>query len=138
MRGADLRAKCFILLNGQLTRLPTRPWAEQALYVPGQVYCPAHVDRNDVNPRPLSTLVPSSGLIGCFSDDERKIMAVAWQPYQELFQGVITCIHSDFRIGGLAAGETKEIRGKIYVVDADITALVKRYEQDFPEHVTSR
>ena len=36
------------------------------------------------------------------------------------------------------AGETKEIRGKIYVVDADITALVKCYEQDFPEHVTSR
>ena len=65
-------------------------------------------------------------------------MAVAWQPYQELFLGVITCIHSDFRIGGLAAGETKEIRGKIYVVDADIAALVKRYEQDFPEHVTSR
>ena len=47
-------------------------------------------------------------------------MAVAWQPYQELFLGVITCIHSDFRIGGLAAGETTEIRGKIYVVDADV------------------
>ena len=130
--------KCFIFLDGQLTRLPTRPWAELALYVPGQVYCPAHVDRKDVNPRPLSALVPSSGLIGCFSDDERTIMAVAWQPYQELFQGVIACIHSDFRIGGLAAGETKEIRGKIYVVDADVAALVPRYEQDFPEHVTSR
>jgi hypothetical protein len=72
--------------------------------------------------------------MGCFSADERKILAVAWEPYQELFLGVITCIHSDFRIGGLAAGETKQIRGKIYMVDADVPALVKRYTRDFPEH----
>jgi hypothetical protein len=127
--------KCFVFLDKQLTRLPTTPWATRARYIPGQVYCPSHVDRNDVNPRPLSALVPSSGLIGCFSADERKIMAVAWQPYQELFLGVAACIHSDFRIGGLEAGETKEIRGKIYIVDADVPALVKRYEQDFSEHI---
>ena len=30
-------------------------------------------------------------------------MAVAWEPYQEIFLGVITCIHSDFRLGGLDA-----------------------------------
>jgi hypothetical protein len=127
--------KCFIFLDGKLARLPTPPWAERARYTPGQVYGPAHVDRDDVNPRPLSELVPSNGLMGCFSADERKIMAVAWEPYQELFLGVITCIHSDFRIGGLAPGETKEIRGKIYIVDADVSALVKRYVRDFPEHV---
>jgi hypothetical protein len=134
----DYARKCFVFLDRQLTRLPTKPWAEKARYIPGQVYRPSHVDRNDVNPRPLSELVPSNGLIGCFSSDERKIMAVAWQPYQELFLGVGTCIHSDFRIGGLGAGETKEIRGKIYIVDADVPALVKRYEHDFPEQVRSR
>jgi hypothetical protein len=133
----DYARKCFIFRDKRLTRLPTKPWAVQARYIPGQVYCPADVDRNDVNPRPLSTLVPSNGLTGCFSGDERKIMAVAWQPYQELFLGVITCIHSDFRIGGLGPGETKKIRGKIYVVDADVPALVERYERDFPEHVTA-
>jgi hypothetical protein len=127
----DYARKCFVFLNGRLTRLPTDPWARKARYIPGQVYCPSHVNRNDVNPRPLSTLVPSSGLVGCFSNDERKVMAVAWDPYQELFLGVITCIHSDFRIGGLEPGETKQIRGKLYIVDADIPALVKRYEQDF-------
>jgi hypothetical protein len=83
-------------------------------------------------------LVPSSGLVGCFSGDERKIMAVAWQPYQELFLGVITCIHSDFRIGGLDPGETKEIRGKVYIVDADVPALAARYERDFPEHLRAQ
>jgi len=130
----DFARKCFIFLDGQLAHLPTTPWASEARYTPGQVYRPAHVDRNDVNPRPLSTLVPSNGLIGCFSENGDKIMAVAWQPYQELFLGVATCIHSDFRVGGLAAGERKEIRGKIYIVDSDVDELVKRYKQDFPEH----
>jgi len=125
--------KCFIFLEGTLTRLPTRPWAEKARYVPGQVYCPAGVNRNDVNPRPLSKLVPSNGLTGCFSGEEKMIMAVAWEPYQELFQGVIACIHSDLRIGGLNPGETRQIRGKIYLVAADVNALLKRYRSDFPK-----
>jgi hypothetical protein len=127
--------KCFIFLDGKLTRLPTEPWADKARYTPGQVYCPKNVDRNDVNPRPLSSLVPSNGLCGCFSADEKQIMAVAWEPYQEIFQGVIACIHSDFRLGGLAPGETKKIRGKLYIVPADVPALVARYERDFPEQV---
>lgn len=127
---------CFLFLDGKLTRMPTEPWAEKARYVPGQVYCPRGVDRNDVNPRPLSSLVPSSGLCGCFSADEKQIMAVAWEPYQEIFQGVIACIHSDFRVGGLAPGETKQIRGKLYIVPADVEKLVARYERDFPEQVT--
>jgi hypothetical protein len=126
--------KCFIFLDGRLARMPTRPWATRARYTPGQVWCPAHVDRADVNPRPLSELVPSSGLIGCFSTDETRILATAWEPYQELFQGVITCLHSDFRIGGLAPGQSKTIRGKLYLTGPDVDALVRRYESDFPEH----
>lgn len=125
--------KCFIFLDGKLTRLPTQPWADKARYTPGQVYCPRNVDRQDVNPRPLSALVPSQGLMGCFSADERTILAVAWEPYQELFQGVAACMHSDFRIGGLKPGETKHIRGKLYVVPADVDALFQRYTRDFPE-----
>jgi hypothetical protein len=139
---ADARAlvpayarKCFLFIDGKLTRLPTEPWADKAYYTPGQVYVPRGVDRNDVNPRPLSKLVPSSGLCGCFSADDKQIMAVAWEPYQEIFQGVIACLHSDFRIGGLAPGETKKIRGKLYIVPADVEKLVTRYEKDFPEQV---
>ena len=59
---------------------------------------------------------------------------MAWEPYQELFQGVANCLHSDFRIGGLAPGESKSIRGKLYLSGSDVEALVKRYETDFPEH----
>ncbi|HEY2413438.1 MAG TPA: hypothetical protein VGI40_14395 [Pirellulaceae bacterium] len=128
--------KCFLFVDGQLTRLPTQPWAMTARYVPGQVYAAPGVDRNDVNPRPLSSIVPTSGLCGCFSGDEKQIMAVAWEPYQEIFQGVLACIHSDFRIGGLAPGETKQIHGKIYIVPVDVPALLKRYERDFALQAT--
>lgn len=125
--------KCFLFIDGKLTRLPTEPWADKARYIPGQVYCPKNVDRNDVNPRPLSSLVPSCSLCGCFSADEKHILAVAWEPYQEIFQGVIACMHNDFRIGGLKPGETKTIRGKLYIVPADVEKLVARFERDFTE-----
>jgi hypothetical protein len=124
--------RCFVYVDGRPVRLPTTPWAKEALYTPGQVWCPAAVSREDVNPRPLSSIVPSNGLIGCVSADGKELMATAWEPYQELFQGVIVCIHSDFRVGGLKPGETKTIRGKIYLMPADLTALRGRYLRDFP------
>lgn len=130
--------KCFIFLDGKLERMPTQAWATQARYVPGQVWCPKAVPRSDVNPRPLSPLVPSNGLIGCFSSDEKMLWASAWEPYQELFQGVGRCLHSDFRIGGVKPGETKSIHGKIYIVPNDVPALLKRYQKDFPEHLSAR
>ena len=130
----DYLPQSFIFVDSNLARMPTQPWATMARYIPGQVWCPKNVDRNDVKPRPLSSIVPSNGLIGCFSGDGKQILATAWEPYQELFQGVISCLHSDFRIGGLAPGETKRIRGKVYVVAADVPALLKRYQRDFPEH----
>jgi hypothetical protein len=125
---------CFLFLDGMLTRMPTEPWAREAHYVPGQVWCPEDVSRNDVNPRPLSSLVPSNGLIGCFSADGKQLLATAWEPYQELFQGVIVCLHSDFRIGGLQPGQSRSIRGKLYIMPADVDRLLARYRADFPEH----
>jgi hypothetical protein len=130
----DYLPKCFIFLDGKLIRMPDiRPWAKEARYIPGQVWCPKQVPRTDINPRPLSPLVPSNGLIGCFSSNEEQLFAVAFEPYQELFQGVARCLHSDFRIGGLKPGETKQIKGKIYIVPNDIPALLARYKKDFPE-----
>jgi hypothetical protein len=58
------------------------------------------------------------------------LLATAWWPWQELFQGVRCCIHSDFRIGGLAPGERKEAQGKIYLIENDIESLLKRYSRD--------
>lgn len=125
----DYLPKCFVFLDGKLTRMSDiRPWNKQARYIPGQVWCPKGVPRTDVNPRPLSPLVPSNGLIGCFSGDEKSIFAVAFEPYQELFQGVARCLHSDFRIGSLKPSETKSIKGRIYIVPNDVPALLERYD----------
>ena len=126
---------CFLFLDGKLSRMPTFPWATEGRYTPGQVWVAPGVNRDDVNPRPLSDLVPSSGLIGCFSEDESTIMATAWEPYQELFQGVFACLHSDFRIGGLRSGESKSIHGKIYLVENNIEKLLKRFHCDFPKRL---
>jgi hypothetical protein len=123
---------CFLYVDGKPVRMPIDPWAKKALYIPGQVWCPRGVSRDDVNPRPLSSVVPSNGLVGCVSADGKELVATAWEPYQELFQGVIVCLHSDFRIGGLEPGQTKAIRGKIYLMPADFAALRARYRRDFP------
>ena len=132
--GVQYLPQCFIFIDGVLTRMPTAVWEKEARYVPGQVWCPEHVNRDDVNPRPLNPQVPSNGLIGCFSADEKWILAMAWEPYQELFQGVITCLHSDFRIGGLDPGETKQIRGRVYLIEGGEKELMAAYARDFPEH----
>ncbi len=42
--------RCFLFRDGRAVRLPTTPWARDALYTPGQVWCPADVSRDDVNP----------------------------------------------------------------------------------------
>ena len=130
----DYVPKCFIFVDDKLTRMPTPQWATKARYTPGQVWCPKDVPRTDVNPRPLSELVPSNGLIGCVSGNKKLLFATAWEPYQELFQGVARCLHSDFRLGGLKPNETKKIKGKIYLMENDTAALQKRYASDFPEH----
>lgn len=129
--------QCFLFIDDELSMLPTKPWAEKARYIPGQVYVPQGVPRTDVNPRPMSELVPSHGLTGCFSADRKMIMASCWEPYQEVFLGVITCIHNDFRIGGLAPREKKTIRGKIYILSADVDELRRRHARDFPEQSNS-
>ena len=135
----DYLPQCFLILSNRVTRFPEiQPWVKSARYVPGQTWCPRHVPRTDVNPRPLSPVVPDDGLIGAFSGDGQWLFATAWQPYQELFQGVIRCLHSDLRLGGLQPGETKRIRGRIYLMKADTQSLRNRYAGDFPEHRPSR
>lgn len=149
----DYLPKCFIFLPDNavktnrgdrnlalpvLTRMPTPVWETKARNVPGQVWAAPGVPRTDVNPRPLNPMTPANGLIGCFSGDEQLIFATAWEPYQELFQGVARCLHSDFRLGGLAAGETKRIKGKIYIVPNDVEVLLARYRRDFPAAPSSK
>lgn len=123
--------RCFIFTERGLTLMSQTHREQKARYTPGQVYVPAGIDLNDVNPRPISRTKPINGLVGCFSGDDSMILAGAWSDTQELFQGIIRCIHADFRIGGLAPRERKKIHGRIYIVPNDPSALLARYERDF-------
>ncbi len=123
--------KCFLFTEHGRTMLDRTRRTEEALYRGGQVYVPKGVDPADVNPRALSPDVPVNGLIGCFSGNGQYLLATAWEPTQELFQGVIVCIHSDFRVGGLAAQETKQVHGKIYFLENDTNKLLEHYRADF-------
>ena len=123
--------KSFIFTADGLKFLHQLPRAEDAIYRGGQVYVPSGVPMEDVNPRPISTIRPANDLIGCVSKDGKQIFATAWNSTQELFQGVIVCLHNDPRIGGLKPGEKKELRGKMYFLPNDPERLLERYRRDF-------
>jgi hypothetical protein len=125
-------AKSFIFTDKGLQRLNQLPRNEEAIYHGGQVYVPAGVPIEDVNPRPISSVKPVNALIGCFSADEKQVLAMAWDKTQELFQGVIVCLHNDPRLGGLKPGEKRELHGKVYLLPNDPDALLRRYRADFP------
>jgi hypothetical protein len=124
-------SRCFIFTDRGLTTLDRTRRTEEARYRGGQVYVPQGVDLKDVNPRPISLDKPVNGLIGCFSADDKWILATAWDQTQELFQGVIVCIHNDPRVGGLTPGAVKHLHGKLYILRNDPQALLERYQRDF-------
>jgi len=125
--------KSFVFTDRGLTMLDKTRRTEEAIYHGGQVYAPKGINLEDVNPRPLSPDQPVSDLIGCFSADAQHLLAMAWDQTQELFQGVIVCLHNDPRVGRLKAGETKKLHGKIYFMKNDPEALLRRYKRDFPK-----
>ena len=126
-------SRCFIFTDRGLTILDQTRRETEARYRGGQVYVPSGIGRDDVNPRPISADRPANGLIGCFSEDGQSLLATAWDHTQELFQGVIVCIHNDPRVGGLRPGERKLLHGKIYLLKNDPAELLRRFHRDFPD-----
>ena len=124
--------RSFIFTDRGLTLLSKTRRTEEALYLGGQVYVPQNINRADVNPRPLALDQPVNGLIGCFSADDKYILATAFDQTHELFEGVYVCLHSDPHVGGLAPGEVKKIHGKVYFLPNDVDGLLARYRKDFP------
>jgi hypothetical protein len=135
---SNYTAKSFIFTERGLTRLDDTRRTEEAIYRGGQVYVPKGINLDDVNPRPLCKDAPTNGLIGCFSADDKYILATAFDSTHELFEGVYVCLHSDPHVGGLKPGETRKIHGKIYFVKNDVPALLKRYEADFGPRAKAR
>lgn len=128
---ANYIEKSFIFTKDGLQLLSKLPRTEEAIYRGGQVYVPEGIPLEDVNPRPISTIKPANSLIGAFSADGKKLFATAADQTQELFQGVIVCLHNDPRIGGLKPKETRKIRSKVYILDNNPEELLRRYKADF-------
>lgn len=127
-------SRCFIFTDRGLTMLDQTRRQADGFYRGGQVYMPRGVDLADVNPRPLCLDQPVNGLIGCFSADGKYLLATASDRTQELFEGVFVCLHSDPRVGGLAAGEMKNIHAKLYLIENHPDELLRRYRKDFPKN----
>ncbi len=125
-------SRSFIFTERGLTTLNRTQRREEGFYRGGQVYVPKGINLDDVNPRPICQDQPVNGLIGCFSADGKQLLATASSNTHELFEGVFVCLHSDPHVGGLAPGETKQIRAKIYLLRNDPEELLKLYHQDFP------
>ena len=129
---ADFIRRTFLYTANGLTTLDQLRRTTNALYLGGQVFPMPGVAEAEANPRPIALDRPVNGLIGCFSADDRWILATASDRTHELFEGVYVCLHSDPAVGGLDPGETKTVRQKIYLVPNDPAALLKRYRRDFP------
>jgi len=129
----DYTSRSFVFTEAGLTTLDRMQRTTNALYLGGQVYLPPDIRAEDANPRPLAKNRVANGLIGCFSADDRWLLATASDRTFELFEGVYVCLHSDPLIGGLQPGETKRLRQKLYLLPNDPAALVRRYRRDFPE-----
>ncbi len=126
-------ARSFVFTADGLTPLDRMNRTTNALYLGGQVFLPPGIRAEDANPRPLARNRVTNGLIGCFSADNRWLLATASDRTFELFEGVYVCLHSDPLIDGLKPGETKRLRQKLYLLPNDPAALVRRYRADFPE-----
>jgi hypothetical protein len=124
-------ARSFIFTERGMTMMDRTTRREEALYRGGQVYVPKGIGLDDVNPRPISPDQPVNGLVGCVSADDQWLLATAWDRTHELFQGVYVCLHADPHVGGLRAGETKSVRGKLYLLKNDSKELLRRYQRDF-------
>ncbi len=135
---ADFIRRTFLYTAKGLTTLDQLRRTTNALYLGGQVFPMPGIADADANPRPLALDRPVNGLIGCFSADDRWILATASDRTHELFEGVYVCFHSDPAVGGLAPGESKTVRQKIYLVPNDPATLLRRYERDFPAGADGR
>lgn len=127
----------FVFTTQGLTRLDQMERTTAARYPGGQVYLPPQIHEIDANPRPVARTRVVNGLIGCFSRDQRWILATASSRTFELFEGVYVCLHSDPHIGGLQPGETRRLRQRIYLVPNDPAALLKQYQKDFDPKPTA-
>ena len=81
---------------------------------------------------PMSERNAVGGLIVREATHGKWVCGIAWDDFLSA-QGhnPWECMHLSIRIGPLEPGESKTIRGKIYLLEGDKNALLQRYRHDF-------
>jgi hypothetical protein len=80
-----------------------------------------------------------AGLLLRESNDKRWLMGIAWESFISV-QGhnPWKCMHLSVRVGPLKKGETKTIRGKIYLFEGSKEDCFEKYRRDFPNEMNGR
>jgi acetyl esterase/lipase len=81
---------------------------------------------------PMSDLNATAGLIARESNDREWVTGIAWERFLSA-QGhnPWECMHLAVRVGPLAVGETRKVRGKMYLFEGTREELLERYRRDF-------
>ena len=83
---------------------------------------------------PTSKRNAHRGLLVRESEDRSQTMAIAWEDFLTA-QGhnPWKCMHLSIRVGPLTPGESKSIRGKMYLFEGSKEDLLKKLKKDFPK-----
>ena len=81
---------------------------------------------------PTSDRDAYAGLMARESNDKQWVMGIAWESYISA-QGhnPWECMHLSIRVGPLKQGQTKTIRGKIYLFKGSKEDCLRRFKKDF-------
>ena len=84
---------------------------------------------------PKSDVDAMDGLIVRESKDRRWVTGIAWERFVSV-QGhnPWQCMHLSINIGPLKRGETRIVRGRIYLFQGTKETLLARYQKDFERH----
>ena len=82
---------------------------------------------------PTSELNATAGLLVRESEDGRWVTGIAWEDYLSV-QGhnPWSCMHASIRAGALKPGESRTIRGKLYLFQGKKEDVVAQFTRDFP------
>jgi hypothetical protein len=127
------RKNTFYLSAGGLTPLDSRAIHFNARY---RAAVEAISDRGRFafsNKWPTSGEDATAGLIVRESEDGRWVTGIAWEDYLSV-QGhnPWSCLHAAVRVGGLKPGESRTVRGRLYLFRGTRDDCVGRFRRDFP------
>lgn len=83
---------------------------------------------------PTSKRNAHRGLLARESEDRSQTMAIVWEDFLTA-QGhnPWKCMHLSIRVGPLEPGESKSIRGKMYLFEGNKEDLLQKLKKDFPK-----